>query len=65
MENLIGKKVKLELAGLNGNAFSLLGTFQRAARQQGWTAEEISKVRDAAMSGDYDHLLQVLITHTE
>jgi hypothetical protein len=59
------KKVKLNLVGLDGNAFVLLGSFQAAARRQGWTKEEIKEVLDDAMSGDYDHLLQVLISHTE
>jgi hypothetical protein len=59
------KKVKLQLVGLDGNAFSLMGAFQKAARRQGWTKEEITEVLDDAMSGDYNHLLQVLVSHTE
>jgi hypothetical protein len=59
------KKVKLELVGLDGNAFSLLGAFSKAARRQGWTPEEIKVVRDKATSGNYDNLLMVLAMHTE
>ena len=59
------KKVRLNLAKLDGNAFALLGAFSSAARHQGWTAEEIAAVVDDAKSGDYDHLLQVLIGHCE
>ena len=59
------KKVKLDLTLVNGNAFALLGAFQRQARLEGWTKEEITAVRDDAMSGDYDHLLQTLIKHTK
>ena len=59
------KKVKLELIGLNGNAYSLVGAFQRAARRQGWEQEQIKSVLDDCMSGDYDHLLQVLMKNTE
>lgn len=61
----IDKKVKIELAGLNGNAFFLMGIFSKNAVKQGWTPEEIKTVMDEAMSSDYDHLLQVLIAHTE
>ena len=56
--------VKLKLVGLNGNAFSLMGAFQRAARKQGRTAAEIKAVLDDCMSGDYDHLLQTLVKNT-
>jgi hypothetical protein len=59
------KKVKCRLAGTDGNAFALMGKFQSAARKAGWTAEEISKVLDDAMSGDYDNLLRVLSSHCE
>jgi hypothetical protein len=59
------KKVKLELVGLDGNAFSVMGAFQRAARQQGWKPDEIKAVLDEAMTGDYDHLLATIIEHTE
>ena len=56
--------VKLELVGLDGNAFFLMGAFQRAARKQGRTSEEIKAVMDDCTSGDYNHLLSVLVAHT-
>jgi hypothetical protein len=59
------KKVKLNLVGLNGNAFVLMEAFQRQVRREGWTKEEIKVVVDDATSGDYDHLLQVLMDHCE
>jgi hypothetical protein len=65
LKNLVGKKVRLTLVGLDGNAFALMGAFQRAARKQGWTQAEINAVLAEAKSGDYDHLLATLITHTE
>lgn len=58
------KKVVLELVGLNGNAWSLMGAFSAAARRQGWTAEEIKVVMDDCRSSNYDHLLQVLVANT-
>ena len=59
------KKVKLELVGLDGNAFAVMGAFQRAARRQGWTPEEIKSVMDECMSGDYDHLLSTIMENVE
>ena len=56
--------VKLELVGIDGNAFFLMGAFQRAARKQGRTSEEIKAVMDDCTSGDYNHLLSVLVAHT-
>ena len=57
--------VKLKLVGLDGNAFFLMGAFQREARKQGRTSEEIKAVMDDCMSGDYNHLLGVLVAHTK
>jgi hypothetical protein len=42
METKIKKQITLELAGLDGNAFSLMGAFQRQARREGWSKEEIN-----------------------
>ena len=38
------KKVKMNLVGLDGNAFVLMGAFSRNAKRQGWTKEEIDVV---------------------
>jgi len=57
------KKITLELVGLNGNAFALLGAFRKQARREKWTDEEISEVIKEAQSGDYDHLLQTIIKY--
>ena len=59
------KKVKMKLVGLDGNAFSLMGEFQKNARKQGWKKEEIDVVLKKCMSGDYNNLLTVLMEHTE
>jgi hypothetical protein len=63
-EENVKKKVKLRLDGLDGNAFFLLGAFQRQARKENWSREEIAAVMEEAQSGDYNHLLQVLLKHT-
>jgi hypothetical protein len=56
--------VKCNLVGVNGNAFVLMGTWQHAAKKQKTPADEIKAVMDDCMSGDYDHLLQVLISNS-
>lgn len=65
MENLVGKTVSLELVGLDGNAFVLMGAFQRQAKREGWTQEEINLVLKECRSSDYNHLLCVLMAHCE
>ena len=57
------KKVKLKLVGLDGNAYAIMGAFQRAARNEDWTKEEINKVLDKAMSGDYSNLISTIAEH--
>jgi hypothetical protein len=59
------KKVRLQLVGMNGNAYVVMGEFKRAARQQGWTPEEIDTVIKEAMSGDYDHLLATILDNVD
>jgi predicted CoA-binding protein len=65
MKKKVKKKVKLNLVGLDGNAWALMGAFSNAARKQGWTKEEIKGVMDECMSSDYDHLLATLIENTQ
>ena len=61
----MSNKVSLDLTEVDGNAFSLMGAFSKAARRQGWVKEEIDKVLSECTSGDYDHLLQTLMTNIE
>ncbi len=65
MKKTIEKTVNLDLAGHDGNAFALMGVFQRQAKRENWTPEEIDAVMEEAKSDDYDHLLQTLILHCE
>lgn len=64
MKNLTGKTVNLNLVGIDGNANTLIAGFEKQARKEGWTKEEIEKVTVEAQSGDYDHLLSVLLEHS-
>lgn len=61
---MTNKKIELDLEGLDGNAFALMGAFQKQARKEDWTQEEIKEVLDECAKGDYNHLLQTLIKHT-
>lgn len=57
------KKISLNLIGLDGNSFSILGAFTKQAKKEKWNEEEIKEVTTEAMSGDYNHLLSTLNTH--
>ena len=61
----LNKRVCLNLVGLDGNAFSLMGAFSKEARRQGWKPDEIKTVIDECKRGDYDHLLFTLMQFTE
>jgi len=58
-------KVKCQLVGADGNAFSIMGRFQRAAQKAGWRKDQINEVLKDAMSNDYNHLLVVISSHCE
>ena len=48
---------KVRLVGRDGNAFAVLAACMRAAREFGWSAEQIEDFRRDATSGNYDNLL--------
>lgn len=58
-------KVCMRLVGEDGNAYAILGRFQYAAHNAGWSKEEIRKVVDEATSGDYNNLLRVICANIE
>lgn len=65
MEKLVHKSVNLDLVGVNGNAFAIMGAFKRQATRDGWTKEEIDLVLDEARSQDYNHLIAVIENHCD
>lgn len=65
MKKVIDKTVNLDLVGHNGNAFAIMGVFQRQARKEGWTQDEIKVVFDEAKNEDYTHFLATIINHCE
>lgn len=50
--------ITVQLVGNDGNAYAILGSVQRALRQAGVAAEEVSAFHQEATSGDYHHLLR-------
>lgn len=59
------EKVQFNIANSDGNAFALIGGWKRAARQEGWSDDEINAVIAEAKSGDYDHLVQTIMGYSE
>ena len=51
------------MVGVNGNAFAIMGVFQRQAKREGWTQDEIKQVLDEAKSKDYNYLLATIENH--
>jgi hypothetical protein len=54
------EKPILKLVGVDGNAFAILGKARRVAKENNMDWEII---RDEAMAGDYDHLLQTMVKY--
>lgn len=54
------EKPTLELSGVDGNAFMLLGKARKVALKNNMDWE---KINAEATSGDYDHLLQTLMQY--
>jgi septum formation inhibitor-activating ATPase MinD len=65
MSKVVNKTVNLNLIGVNGNAYAIMGAFQRQAKKENWTQEEIDKVITEAKSSDYNHLLCTISDHCE
>lgn len=64
-KKVIDKTVNLDLVGVNGNAFAIMGVFKKQALREGWTQEEIDTVLTEAKSGDYNYLLATISNHFE
>ena len=57
-------EVKMDWVGVKDNAFAMLGAFRKAAWRQGYPQADIDRVIDGARSGDYEHLVDVLMRNT-
>ena len=65
MKKVIKKTVNLNLVDVNGNAFMIMGVFQRQAKKEGWTSREIQEVLKEAKSRDYNYLLATIEKYCE
>lgn len=54
-----------DLLGIDGNAFSIMGTTRKLLQRAGATKEFRDSYFTQAMSGDYDHLLAVSIAYLD
>ena len=50
----------IDLTGPDGNAFALMGYAKQWAKQCDYTEEHIDAMLEDMMSGDYEHLLDVI-----
>ena len=57
-------KIRCQLVGRDGNAFSIIGFVSQALREGG-RRDLIEPFRTEAMSGDYDHLLQTAMRYVD
>ncbi len=65
MPQVVNKKAKCRLVGVDGNAFSIMGHFSYCAKQSGWTKDEIDLVMKEAKSSNYEHLLATIAAHCD
>ena len=63
--SIVNKKVKLQLVGMDGNCFAIMGAFQRQARKENWTPEEINLVIKECQKDGYNHLLCTIMDHCQ
>ncbi len=59
------EKPILDLTGVDGNAFSIMGTVVKALKKEGADKEYCDKYKEEATSGDYDRLLQVTLGYVD
>lgn len=59
------KKPHVQLSGLDGNAFAIMGRVRDEMREVGWSRAEIASATDEMMSGDYDTLIRAVCNYCE
>jgi hypothetical protein len=58
-------KPKVQLVGMDGNAYSIMGRVTKALREAGADKEYTDKYFAEATSGDYDHLLMTTLKYVD
>jgi hypothetical protein len=61
MTEKVAKKPRLKLIGRDGNAFAILGAAREAAKKAKMSQEQIDAIMKDAKSGNYNHLLCVMM----
>lgn len=56
--------MRYSLVGIDGNAFSIMGYTGRALKEVGRSGL-VKKMQSEAMSGDYNHLIQVCMGYID
>jgi len=59
MDSTVKYDIDVQLTGEDGNAFAILAAVVKGLKKAGASPVEIDEFQQEAMSGDYDHLLQV------
>jgi hypothetical protein len=62
MTNPKFRHVEVQLSGEDGNAFAVIGKTVKAMKRADVDAADIAAFQSEAMSGDYDHLLQTVMS---
>lgn len=57
--------IVVQLSGIDGNAFSIMGAVSKALRRGGVSKDEIDAYMKESMSGDYDHVIQTAMAWVE
>lgn len=58
-QNVRHPDIDVQLSNDDGNAFSIIARVVRALGRAGVSQDEVRRYQEEAMSGDYEHLLQV------
>ena len=58
-------KISVKLVGEDGNAFAIIGKVVNAVKKAKIDNEEIKAFTKEALSGDYNHLLSVVMSWVE
>ena len=58
-------KPTVQIKGLDGNAFSVMGTVKQALKRAGADKEYFDQYTNDATMGDYNHLLSVSMAYVD
>jgi len=58
-------KAELQLVGLDGNAWSIIGATKQAMRTWGYSSQAQHEMTEDATSGDYNHVIQTAMFWTD